>query len=521
MARAVFMGSAPTHREQNRGLDDRQINLGVIQPGEKTAIFGDALRRLTNQARFMHSDMGRTWYSTSPSLNRLAADRAGQIEEALVLMEVDKALKAYIDGIDDRGHFDTVQVAPSSSADIPDEGGGVRAVVLGVAYPHSVRDGSEALTEAQDILMQRGATPRVYRNTLVFLAADTRQVGNLKDGVRAALAWEGIVRDTERLDLTQSDSALARQKAAEAEETVLARLRECWCYLLYPYQENAQADVEWTSSKVAAQDGLLSRACKKLVSDNTLLPELGPQRLDRDLQHYIWNNRPHLSLKELWDYLNRYIYLPRLKDREVLARAVQVAVSGLVPGPFAYAERWDEEAQDYFGLITDQTSDAPVVIDDDSVIVAAEVAKRHRPEPVPEGANAGFDEDDGKGGYQSATTGPGDRKAGQGERLPTRFTGTVMISSERPARDMNNIIEGDHRSVDDAARQRCVPDARNRRGSFRRARPVEGPHADRECWHARLYRQVGAMRSRSRPAFYLCCNAICGVTRDAGIADGP
>ncbi len=441
VARAVFMGSAPTHREQNRGLDDRQINLGVIQPGEKTAIFGDALRRLTNQARFMHSDMGRTWYSTSQSLNRLAADRAGQIEEALVLMEVDKALKTYMDGIGDRGHFDAVQVAPSSSADIPDEGGGVRAVVLGVAHPHSVRDGSEALVEAKDILMQRGATQRVYRNTLVFLAADARQVDNLKDGVRSVLAWNGIVRDTERLDLTQSGSALAKQRAQEADETVITRLRECWCYLIYPYQENAQADVEWTSGKVSTQDGLLHRSGKMLVSDNTLLPELGPQRLDRDLKRYIWKDKPHLSLKELWDYLNRYTYLPRLKDREVLARAVQAAVSGLLPGPFAYAQMWDEETQTYCGLIIDNAIAAPVVIDDDSVIVAAEVAKRHRPEPVPEGANAGFDEEDGKGGYQSATTGPGDPKAGQEERLPTRFTGTVMISSERPARDMNKIIE--------------------------------------------------------------------------------
>ena len=31
------------------------------------------------------------------------------------------------------------------------------------------------------------------------------------------------------------------------------RLRECWCYLIYPHQENAQAEVEWASSKIPAQ----------------------------------------------------------------------------------------------------------------------------------------------------------------------------------------------------------------------------------------------------------------------------
>ena len=100
VGRAIFLGSAPTHKEQNKGLDDKQINLGVVQPGERPAIFSDALRRLTNQAKFMHSDLGRYWYSTSGSLNRMAADRAGQLEEALVLVEIDKALATYINGLD-------------------------------------------------------------------------------------------------------------------------------------------------------------------------------------------------------------------------------------------------------------------------------------------------------------------------------------------------------------------------------------------------------------------------------------
>src|SRR5690625_2864349 len=78
VARAVFMGTAPTHTQENKGLDDRQINLGVVQPGERPAIFGDALRRLANHAKFMHSDLGRYWYSMSASLNRLATDQIGR-----------------------------------------------------------------------------------------------------------------------------------------------------------------------------------------------------------------------------------------------------------------------------------------------------------------------------------------------------------------------------------------------------------------------------------------------------------
>jgi len=73
-------------------------------------------------------------------------------------------------------------------------------------------------------------------------------------------------------------------------------LKEAWCYLPYPAQESPQANVEWVSGKIPAQDGLLTRATKKVVAEEGLLIELGPARLDRDLQKYIWNGKPRLSL---------------------------------------------------------------------------------------------------------------------------------------------------------------------------------------------------------------------------------
>jgi hypothetical protein len=377
----------------------------------------------------------------SASLNRIAADKAAQLETALVLMRIDSELGKYVNGLADRGHFDAVQVAPASSAEVPDEAGGVRAVVLGVAHPHNGREGSEALVEAKDILMQRGSTPRVYRNMLAFIAADARQLDNLKDAVRASMAWSEIVRDKERLELRPSDQKLAEAKLAEANETMKTRLKEAWCYLHYPAQESAQSNVEWVSGKIPAQDGLLARASKKLVAEEGLLIELGPTRLDRDLQKYIWNGKPHLSLKDLREYLNRYTYLPRLKNQEVLVKAVRAAVSGMVSGPFAYAERWDEKSDTYLGLAIEQAANAAVVIDSDSVIVTPAVAEAHRPTPPQpsSGGTAGGPNDKPPGIAEPPSAGPPTPPTT--EKKPTRFTGAVMISPDRPARDMHQIVE--------------------------------------------------------------------------------
>ena len=164
------------------------------------------------------------------------------------------------------------------------------------------------------------------------------------------------------------------------------------------------------------------------------MSELGAARLDRDLQKYIWNDKPHLSLKDLWDHLNRFTYLPRLKDQTVLVQAVQRAITEMVPGPFAYAERWDEESGEYKGIAIEAAGNALVVIDSDSVIIAPNVAEQHRPAtgPTDENGASGDDDDVDVDGEKPPKPDAGD---------PRRFIGTVMISPERPARDMLQIVE--------------------------------------------------------------------------------
>ena len=64
------------------------------------------------------------------------------------------------------------------------------------------------------------------------------------------------------------------------------------------------------------------------------------------------------SAVDIWEYFNRYMYLPRLKNRETLLKSVQSAVGGMLPGLFAYAERWDEASQAYGGLAIEKSSNS-------------------------------------------------------------------------------------------------------------------------------------------------------------------
>jgi hypothetical protein len=96
VARTVYLGSAPTVGAANKGLEDRRVKLGCAMPGETTAVFGDALRRLALGATYLYQDGSRYWYDTQATVTKLAEDRAEQFKRTpdKVAAELERRLRA-------------------------------------------------------------------------------------------------------------------------------------------------------------------------------------------------------------------------------------------------------------------------------------------------------------------------------------------------------------------------------------------------------------------------------------------
>ena len=125
-----------------------------------------------------------------------------------------------------------------------------------------------------------------------------------------------------------------------------------------------------------------------------------------------------------------------------MVKTVQAAVAGVVSGPFAYAERWDDRSETYAGLAINGAVNAPVVIDNDSVIVRLDIAEKHRKEHEEAQGDAETpDTPTGDGAQSSEGETTEEVEGDEKGRLPTRFRGTVIISADRPARDMHQIVE--------------------------------------------------------------------------------
>ena len=443
VARTVYLGSAPTTSVANRGIEDRRIKLGCAMPGETPAIFGDALRRLSTQATFLYQDGPRYWYSTQPTVTKLAEDRADQFrrDPAPVVAEIEQRLRT---DLRTAGDFQRIHTVPQSGADIPDDME-ARLVVLGPDHPHSSGSNSKAQAAATAILENRGNTPRLFRNTLVFLAVDQTRLQDLDEAIRRWLAWSSILQDKETLNLDPHQVRQAEAQLKSEDGAVVGRLPEAYQWLLVPVQSTPQSAVEWQALRLTGQDPLAVRASKKLRSEELLVPVLAGTRLRLELDRVpLWGGN-HAEIRQLADHFARYLYLPRLAGPEVLIRAIQDGLGLLLwtDESFAYADAFDEATSRYRGLRCGR--EVPLLDPaSDGLLVKPEVAiAQQNAEPAAAATGAGVAETvptGSAGSHAAEGTSPGPTPPPP-EQKARRFHGAVSLDATRVGRDASQIAD--------------------------------------------------------------------------------
>ncbi len=438
VARTVYLGSAPTTSVANRGLEDRRIKLGCAMPGETPAIFGDALRRLSTQATFLYQDGPRYWYSTQPTVTKLAEDRADQFKRdpAPVAAEVEQRLRRDLRAA---GDFQRIHTVPQSGADIPDDLD-TRLVVLGPEHPHSSGPSSKAQAAATALLENRGNTPRLFRNTLVFLAVDQTRLQDLDEAVRRYLAWSSILQDKEALNLDPQQVRQAEAQLKSEEGAVVGRLPEAYQWLLVPVQSSPAAAVEWQALRLAGPDSLAGRASKKLRSEELFVPQLAGTRLRLELDRVpLWRG-DHVEIRQLADHFARYLYLPRLAGPAVLIAAIQDGLGLLrwADESFAYAEAFDEATGRYRGLCCGRT--VPLLSPESpGLLVKPEIAIAQQ-EAEPAAATEISVADAVASVPAVAETNPGPAPTPPKQQA-RRFHGSVPLDATRVGRDASQIAD--------------------------------------------------------------------------------
>ena len=337
VARTLFLGTAPScvaTKPGIRGLDRGRIMLGCLQPGQTTAVYADALGRLADRLHYLNStgdkaaDATRFWFDTRANLRREMEDRKQRFDiKTDVRKKIEEVVKKLFSSV---SPFDGVHVF-TPHADVPDDSA-LRLVVLPPEQTF-LKDDTRAATDAVlEHLKMHGGQPRHRANRLIFLAADHAVIGRLRDATRVALAWASIVEDVEqnRLNIDQIQLKQAEKESVAANAVLPRAARECFKWLLCPVQDDPTAtkpNVEsfFLNTTSGTASGELERVCRE---NELVIDTWSPIHLRAKLKELYWkDSKASVGAMAFWEDSLKYLYLPRLKSREVLASVVRTGAA--------------------------------------------------------------------------------------------------------------------------------------------------------------------------------------------------
>jgi len=305
------------------------VLLGCLQPGQSAALYTDALQRLSDRLHYLNASGDHTqdtthyWFDTRANLRREMEDRKGRLSEAQdvrkKLIEVLRKLTSGVTG------FEGVHLF-TAHGDVPDDSA-LRLVVLPPDRFYSKQETRLATEEVLLYLRSHGEKPRYRGNRLLFLAPDHAALSRLRDGLRTTLAWASIVEDVRdgRLNIDRLQEQQAQKELRTVEEVLPRIARDAYRWLLCPYQTTPterQPTVE--AFPLTASSSALSAEIERVCQDNELIiTAWSPIHLRQQLREWYWKaDQPTVKALAFWEDTQRYLYLPRLKNRAVLEQAI-------------------------------------------------------------------------------------------------------------------------------------------------------------------------------------------------------
>ena len=380
IARTIFLGSAPSSVASTasaRGLDRAHIILGCLQPGQASSVYADALGRLADRLHYLNAsgdkgqDSTRFWFDTRANLRREMEDRKRRFDDRTeVRGKIAEVLKK---AVGNAASFDGVHIF-TPHADVPDDTA-LRLVVLPPEAWYAREESRLAFEAVLESIGKNGAKPRYRSNRLLFLAPDHGALSRLNDATRIALAWGSIVDDVKEgrlnIDLLQKNQAEKELKSAE--DALPRVIRECYKWLLCPMQDaptdpKPGIEVFTVNTSGGSVDSEIQRVC----DDNELvIATWSPIHLRTKLKELYWKGGPiAANAARFFEDSLRYLYLPRLKTREVLAQAIQTGAASRDFFGTAYGE--DNGRFEGFAF-----GDGNVVFDDTLLLIEPQAAQAY------------------------------------------------------------------------------------------------------------------------------------------------
>ncbi len=439
VARTTFFGSAPSssgQRNLSRGIDRARVLLGCLQPGQTSSLYSDALNRLADRLHYLNAsgdktaDATRFWFDTRANLRREMEDRKGRFDERNEVRGQIAELLAKLTSA--RGVFDGVHVF-TPHGDVPDDDQ-LRLVVIEPECPYTKEMPQTASAAVKELLRSHGSKPRFKSNRIAFLASDMSSVGRLREAVRTALAWRSIVSDisTGRLNIDRLQETQANREAETADAVAIRAARDAYKWLLCPVMHAATAsEVEVEAFPLNSGAPSLTGEIDRVLEENELVIKVwSPVHLRNRLRELYWKDgAAAVKAMTVWEDMQKYLYLPRLRSRAVYEQVLVTGAEGTDFFGIAYGQVGEKFEGFRLGATNVQLDDTLLLIEPEAARAYAESRPKSSQPPGRRTPSVGVAPASGLGPAAVAGSTPS-VGVGQGPREPraSTFIGSVEVS---------------------------------------------------------------------------------------------
>ena len=141
----------------------------------------------------------------------------------------------------------------------------------------------------------------------------------------------------DRLDQTKGNLESAENAATDT-------LFKAYRWAIAPIQADPRKNVyDFSIAETKPEDGkIVQRLRNKFIDDDAIVTNIAPEIFAAKLQQYVWSSdayQDHIEIDRLWDLMAQNVYMPRLKDRDVLATCIK---EGVVASTFGYARAYED-----------------------------------------------------------------------------------------------------------------------------------------------------------------------------------
>ena len=177
---------------QDKGVYLTEIKRLATTMDNPSSAVAEAVDRQRKQLFFLQSQNEKYYFSNKPNLNRILLTKMENVKEQQIIELQHTLIEQQISG----NKLKTI-LYPKDSKDIA-ESEDLKLVIFNQSMKNSNPQ------KMKEFIENKGETPRVYRNTIIFLTAMENQRENFDQLTRRRIAYDMIIKDT-TLNLSAED----------------------------------------------------------------------------------------------------------------------------------------------------------------------------------------------------------------------------------------------------------------------------------------------------------------------------